>query len=104
MWHTFAMSTPIEVVHNAAASRFEARIEGHLCRADYRVDGGMMRIFHTEVAPSLEGRGIAAALVRAALDYAAANGLKVVPQCSYVRAYLRRHPEAQGLLAPDVSL
>jgi hypothetical protein len=98
------MSTSFEVVHNAAASRFEARIEGLLCRADYRFDGAVMRIFHTEVPPALEGRGIAAALVRAALDHAAANGLKVAPQCSYVRAYMRRHPETHGLLAPDVTL
>ncbi len=98
------MSTPIEVVHNASASRFEARINGLLCRADYRLDGGVIRIFHTEVAPALEGRGIAAALVRAALDYAAGHGLKVAPQCSYVRAYMRRHPDTHRLLAPDVSL
>ncbi|GAB4483246.1 MAG: GNAT family N-acetyltransferase [Burkholderiaceae bacterium] len=98
------MSTPVEVVHNAAASRFEARVEGLLCRADYRLDGRVMRIFHTEVAPALEGRGIAAALVRAALDRAAAEGLKVAPQCSYVRAYMRRHPETRELLAPDATL
>ncbi len=98
------MCTPFEVVHNASASRFEARIEGLLCRADYRLDGRVMRIFHTEVAPALEGRGIAATLVRAALDHAAANGLKVAPQCSYVRAYMRRHPETHELLAPDVVL
>jgi uncharacterized protein len=54
---------------------------------------------HTEVAPHLEGRGIAAALVRAAFDHAAAAGFKVLPACSYVHAYVRRHPETQSLLA-----
>jgi predicted GNAT family acetyltransferase len=98
------MTTPIDVVHNAAASRFEARIEGLLCRADYRLDGNVMRIFHTEVAPALQGRGIAAALVRAALEHAAAAGLKVAPHCSYVRAYMRRHPQTHTLLAPDAAL
>ncbi len=98
------MSMPIEVVHNAPASRFEARVQGMLCRADYRLDGNVMRIFHTEVAPALEGRGIAAALVRAALDYADANGLQVAPQCSYVRAYMRRHPDTHALLAPGAAI
>lgn len=58
-----------------------------------------MQIFHTEVPMAFEGRGIAAALVRAAIEYARENGLKVLPACSYVRAYMRRHPEAQSLLA-----
>ena len=60
---------------------------------------GTMVIVHTEVPPTLEGRGIAAALVRAAFAYAREHGLKVMPACSYVRAYVRRHPETQALLA-----
>jgi predicted GNAT family acetyltransferase len=47
----------------------------------------------------LEGRGIAAALVQAALAHAKANGFKVNPLCSYVRAYMRRRPEAMALHA-----
>ncbi len=58
-----------------------------------------MLIVHTEVPPQLEGRGIAAALVRAAFEHAEPPGFKVVPACSYVRAYVRRHPETQALLA-----
>jgi predicted GNAT family acetyltransferase len=53
---------------------------------------------HTEVAPELEGQGIAAELVRAALAHAREHGLKVRPLCSYVQAYTRRHPEVQSLL------
>ncbi|ODT34527.1 MAG: GNAT family N-acetyltransferase [Lautropia sp. SCN 70-15] len=89
----------VEVRHNEAASRFEATVEGLLCRADYRLDGGTMRVFHTEVPRALEGRGIAAGLVRAAFDHAAQHGLKVDPVCSYVRVWARRHPEVEGLLA-----
>ena len=60
--------------------------EATLCRADYRRVGDTLHLVHTEVPPATEGRGIAGALVQAVLDYAAANGLKVIPQCSYVRA------------------
>jgi predicted GNAT family acetyltransferase len=88
-----------EVIHNAARSRFEATVEGLTCVADYRLQGGVMQMTHTGVPPQLEGRGIAAALVRAAMDFARAQGHKVHPACSYVAAYMRRHPETQDLLA-----
>jgi uncharacterized protein len=88
----------IEVRHNAAASRFESTVDGLLCRADYRLEDGVMRMFHTEVPAALEGRGIASRLVRAALAYADANDFRVLPQCSYVAAYVRRHPETHRLL------
>lgn len=88
----------IEVVHNTAASRFEATVEGLLCVANYHLVDGVMRIHHTEVPRALEGRGIAAAIVRAALAHADAQGLAVEPRCGYVRAYMRRHPETQRLL------
>jgi predicted GNAT family acetyltransferase len=90
----------LEVTHNPAASRFEAYVEGELCRADYRMAGDVMRIVHSEVPHRLEGRGLAGQVVRAALDHARANGLKVVPVCGYVRAYMRRHRETHDLLAP----
>lgn len=88
----------IDVVHNAAASRFEATVEGQRCVAGYVLVGGVMRMSHTEVPSALENRGIAAELVRVALEWAAANGFRVEPRCSYVRAYMRRHPESQALL------
>jgi predicted GNAT family acetyltransferase len=88
----------VEVRHNPAASRFEAEVDGKLCRADYHLIDGVMRIHHTAVPRPLEGRGIAAALVRAAFAYAEANGLMVEPWCGYVRTYMKRHPETQRFL------
>jgi predicted GNAT family acetyltransferase len=89
---------PINVRHNPQSSRFETLVDGKLARCDYRMAGGVMLLVHTEVPPSLEGRGIGAALVRAALDHAAAEGLRVRPHCSFVSAYLARHPQYRGLL------
>jgi len=88
----------IEVIHNAAASRFEARIDNGIARADYRITDGTMMLVHTEVPRAVEGRGIAGRVVRTALEHAKAEGFKVVPVCSFVRAYIRRHPEYQSLL------
>lgn len=89
----------LTVVHNEAAQRFEARVQGWLCRCEYRLDGAVMVLVHTEVPPLLEGRGIAARLVAAAVAHAQAEGLKVRPLCSYVAVYFRRHPELDPLRA-----
>lgn len=89
----------IEIEHLPQRGRFQARIEGQLSVADYRLDGERMEMFHTEVPPALGGRGIAARLVKAALAHARERRLKVVPSCSYVRAYMRRHPEVHDLIA-----
>ena len=88
----------VEVRHNPAASRFEAEVEGRLGVANYHLVDGVMRIHHTEVPSRLEGRGIASQIVSGALAYAEANGLKVEPWCSFVRNYMREHPESQRLL------
>ena len=81
------------VIHNAQASRFELSVEGWLCRADYRMEGAVMNVHHTEVPPALEGRGLASKLVMAVFEYARLHDLRVRPSCSYVRAWTRRHPE-----------
>jgi len=89
-----------QVVHNEAASRFELRVQGLWCIAQYHLIDGVMWLTHTETPPALRGRRLAEQVVRAALDHARAHGLKVRPACSYVRTYLRRHPEMKDLVAP----
>jgi predicted GNAT family acetyltransferase len=88
----------MEVVHSPERSRFEATVEGQPCVAQYRIYGKVMMLTHTGVPKALRGRGIAAELVRAALDHARARGLKVRPDCSYAEAYMQRHPETLDLL------
>jgi predicted GNAT family acetyltransferase len=59
---------------------------------------------HVSVPSAVEGRGIASALVRAAFDHARGNALQVEPWCSYVRAYMKRHPETRAFLPADFKL
>lgn len=92
-------TTPLNIVHKPDIGRFEAIVDGLRCEADYLLDGHIMRMTHTGVPAQLEGRGIAAALVKAALTWARARGYKVDPICSYVRVYIKRHPEWQDLVA-----
>jgi hypothetical protein len=93
------MTAPPEIAHDPRGGRFEVVVDGHPSELSYRLDGGVMVIWHTGVAPELQGRGIAAALVREALAWAQTAGLKVEPRCSYVRAYMQRHPETAALRA-----
>lgn len=92
-------ASPLVIEHLPEAGRFQAVVDGLRCVCDYRLQGTVMHIVHTEVAPQLEGRGIAAALVKAALTHAEAARWKVNPLCSYVRVYMRRHPETLHLQA-----
>lgn len=95
------MVEPIPTVrHDVDSGRFTAVVDGHPCVCQYRLYGKLMMFTHTGVPHALRGRGIAAELVRVALGHARAQGYKVRPDCSYVEAYMRRHPETLDLL-PD---
>jgi len=67
----------------------------------YRREPGAVVLVHTEVDPAREGHGLAGVLVAGAFDDLRARGLKVVPVCPYVRAWLRRHPEQADLVISD---
>ncbi|MDP1532156.1 MAG: GNAT family N-acetyltransferase [Rubrivivax sp.] len=87
----------LTITRNPAASRFEAVVDGQLAVCDYRRQGNLIDMTHTGVPRALEGRGIAAALVAATLDWARAQGLRVRPSCSYVAVYMLRHPDTLDL-------
>ena len=89
----------VTVTHNEAAHRFEAIVDGHRALITYRRFPDRIVLQHTEVPPPYEGHGIAAKLTRAALDFARANHLQVVPLCPYVSSFLRQHREYHDLLS-----
>lgn len=89
----------LEILHEPAAGRFSARVEGWPCLLDYRLQGTAMTILRTEVPEAVRGRGIAAELVRAAFEAARSAGWRVVPACDYAAAWVRRHPGYDDLLA-----
>ena len=82
------------VTHHPEQQRFDLWVDRLQCVVDYRLDSaaGCVIFTHTGVPSVLRGRGIAAELVRAALDWAHTEHLRVVPACSYVETYMRRHP------------
>jgi predicted GNAT family acetyltransferase len=88
-----------EVRNNEAEQQYELDVEGQLALAAYRLRDGRITFTHTEVPEALEGQGVGSKLVKAALDDARAQGLKVVPACAFVKHYIETHAEEQDLLA-----
>ncbi|MCB0101429.1 MAG: N-acetyltransferase [Anaerolineales bacterium] len=82
-----------QIIHNETRSRFEISLDGSLAVLDYSIDGDSILMLHVGVPHEFRGRGVAALITKAALEYAKSKSLNVVPICSYVQAYLRRHPE-----------
>jgi predicted GNAT family acetyltransferase len=78
--------------------RFVLRVEGQVAELVYERRGDVLDIQHTFTPPPLRGREIAARLTDAAFAYARAEGLRVVPTCSYTAVYVARHPEARALV------
>lgn len=88
----------VEVTDNTAAHRFEVNLDGATAFAEYRLKPGQIVLPHTVVPPEFEGKGVASALARYAFGYARDKGLKVVPTCPFMSAWVKKHPEAQDLV------
>ena len=91
----------VAVIHYEDAQRFEAQAEGFRALLAYRRFPDHMVITHTEVPSPLEGQGLAAKLARAALDFARANHLRVIPLCPYIASFIRGHSEYHDLVSAD---
>ena len=86
---------------DANAGEYHAHVEGStlIGRLTWVTRDGARVAEHTLVPPELGGRGIAGQLVDALIADARTEGFKVVPQCSYVAAAFRKHPDWADLLA-----
>lgn len=89
-----------DIRNNERDSQFETNVDGHIAYAAYDLEHPDRIVFtHTVVPEELSGRGIGGEIVKYALDHARSKNMTVVPQCSYVAAYIRKHPEYQELVA-----
>ena len=87
-----------DVINNKAQHRYELTVEGHLAATYYSLADGVITFIHTEVPPELGGKGVGSTLVKGALDQVRADGLKVIAQCPFVKAYIGKHAEYTDIL------
>ena len=90
------MTSPIRDI--TALSRFELDDGGVTAVLNYKLAGDVITFEHTETPVAARGRGLASRLVQGALEAARARRLKVVPRCSFVRAFLAKHPDFRDIL------
>jgi len=92
-------ATPIQVQHEPERSRYSATVDGAFAVADYHRQGNVIAFTHTEVPREIEGRGVASALARRALDDARAAGNQVIPACEFFSHFMEQYPEYDDLRA-----
>ncbi|AWB87321.1 N-acetyltransferase [Mycetocola zhujimingii] len=85
------------VTRNDDESRYEIRVGGTLAGfVAFRQKPGRLSFTHTLIEPEFEGLGLGSVLVRSALDDVVASGDTIVPYCTFVQSWLKRHPEFEG--------
>lgn len=84
-----------DVRDNPERSRYEAVHDGEVIGfAEYDKTEDVVVFTHTVVDSGYEGKGVAGQLVRFALDAVRDEGTReVVPQCSYVKGWIAKHPD-----------
>ena len=58
-----------------------------------------MIIEHTEVSEELKGQNVGFHLVKTAVEFARANGIKIIPLCPFANSVFKRKPEFADVLA-----
>lgn len=89
------------LVDNTDEKRYEFDLGDDMAIIEYVTGRGVIALTHTEVPPQYEGQGIGSELVKAVLDDIRKKELQVVPQCPFVGAYIRRHPEYMDLVLTE---
>lgn len=88
------------LLNNADQHRFEYHSKDGVAICTYETQEGLWFLNHTSVPDTMRGQGIAGKLAEYALDHVAAQNGKVIPRCSYIAAFIEKHPQFKRLLAP----
>ena len=88
-----------EVANNPSQHRYQLTVDGHTAATYYKIADGVITFVHTEVPTELGGKGVGSKLIRGALDQVRADGLKVVAECEFVKAFIGKNAAYRDLLA-----
>lgn len=85
---------------NGEKGRFEINFEGEPAGLmEYTKDSdSQITITHTEVDEAFGGKGLGGLLVKAAVDYAKENNLKIRPACSFAKHVLEKDNQYRDVL------
>jgi predicted GNAT family acetyltransferase len=90
------------VIDRPERERYEIVLDGGMVGfLQYHRGPGQIALIHTEIDSGHEGAGLGGRLIVAALDAAGAAGLRVLPFCPFVRAYIEHHSEYLDLVPSD---
>lgn len=84
---------------NAQVCRYEYAIGNELGWVSYERSSGVTTLSYARVPDALAGRGVGSQMARAVLAAERARGARVRATCSFIAAYLARHPEFDDLRA-----
>ena len=92
-----------EVADNPDEDRYEILVDGHLAGfIKYVLQGPRITLWHTEIEPGYDGRGLGSELTKVALDDVKQRDLELMPLCRFVAKYVRRHSdEYLDVVVPD---
>lgn len=97
------MTEDYELIDNKERRQYEFHIEKYTPRIEYiKSSNGEIYLTHTEVPPALNGRGIGSLLVEKSLKNIEDQGLRLVPLCPFVAAYIHKHPEWKRIVLRGV--
>ena len=90
------------IINNSDAGRVELRVDGKFAGyLAYERIADVLLFTKIQTDPARAGEGLGVLLVRKALDAARADGMLVLPVCSFVRDLIRRHPAYLDLVPPE---
>jgi predicted GNAT family acetyltransferase len=79
--------------------RYQIYVDGAVGGLTQYVERGNERIFvHTETEPGFEGKGLASELIRQALEGTRSQGMRIIPVCPFVAAYVSRHHDFDDIV------
>ena len=89
----------LRIADNPGRKRYEAYVGIELAGfTDYHAQPGLITLLHTEIEPAFEGRGLGSRFVAGILDDARSRGLRVLPICPFVRAFLQKNSSYDELV------
>lgn len=88
----------LNIKNSTLKHRFEVEVGAKTAFLNYRIAGKTITFTHTEVPSTIGGRGIGTALVKAGLEYAVQQDLRVIPHCPFVADFIKTHPQYQSIV------